>query len=83
MSRRSSSNLIMIHIITKSNLLCGRNNHFRETLAPAGVRHNLETLYSDGIVRKKETETSDCWILRWENNSIWPVNSLHFLAARA
>lgn len=44
MSLRSSSNLIMIHIITKSNLLCGRNNHFREMLAPAGVRRNLATV---------------------------------------
>lgn len=65
MSRRSSSNLIMIHIITKSNLLCGRNNHFRETLAPAGVRRDLETVGSDRRkrVREKETETGDCCIL--------------------
>lgn len=47
MSQRSSSNLIMVHIITKSNLLCGRNNHFRGTSAPAGVKHNLAVLWSD------------------------------------
>lgn len=47
MSQRSSSNLIMVHIITKSNLLCGRNNHFRGTSAPAGVKHNLAVVGND------------------------------------
>lgn len=71
MSQRSSSNLIMIHIITKSNLLCGRNNHFRETLAPAGVRHNLETSKTDRRkwVREKETETGDCCTLHREQRA--------------
>lgn len=52
MSQRSSSNLITVHIITKSNLLCGRNNDFSGTSAPAGAGRNLAVVWSD---RRKTT----------------------------